>query len=162
MLSYHVKLVHGAGSLQKFICGTCGYKTVSLTKFNYHTAREHSIYKCHLCTFTTYRNYSLQRHTNSKHTPDAQAIWYECDQCTYKSRRKEHLQKHNIAKHSTKDKLKCIKCSFSAVTRDKLNLHVLRKHVPKELLEWQRCDECYFKTKCWGGLKKHIKRVHPT
>ena len=132
------------------VCSLCGYKADNSDDLREHEWK-HEIKLGKPCTICGELILNKKKHFRKKHFN-----LYECKICLKSVR---NMDKHNRTVHASNEdkKYQCFVCSKGFILRDKLISHLAihsdeRPYVCKE--------NCGYKTKTMGNLKKHESRPH--
>ncbi|XP_050315825.1 zinc finger protein 711-like [Anthonomus grandis grandis] len=134
-LDNHIKYIHGT-VIKPFMCDTCSYKSKTGRELDRHYLRMHNkdqlqVHQCHLCSFNSIYKKNLDYHVRRMHGNSEGCPKFICGHCN-----KEFTYKSG------------------------LKVHIVRVHLNLPEDEWQKCQECKYKSKCLITLKRHIKRNH--
>jgi hypothetical protein len=151
----HYKQVHlGIARAKKDMCrkNTCKFFSTKNC-----TDLKHYLFSCHLCDFSTKRNYNLKYHVQGVHEGLSS---YSCDQCDYLST--GNLKRHIRVVHEG-EAFSCDQCEVVTTQKSTLKEHKLKKHpIGGEHVNVMRClnEGCTFQTKYKRTLKYHIESKH--
>lgn len=150
--------------VQWYYCDKCDFKSKDPLGLKQHINRKHVIdriktLKCNQCSFYTYTNSLLSKHTWRKHFQEVE--WYNCDECSFRTKYRSSLKSHKMHKHSLITKMwNCDECFFVTQTRASLKYHKRSKHLPDELIQWFTCEICAYRSKDRSNLTNHLKVKH--
>ena len=144
----------GKGDLSKDVkCKTCNFFSDKKSKIKLHERVVHQKIKqssCKMCDYKCFKNYSMRRHMNLKHSV-GEAVK------TYQTKKKRANENHNQANHDiTHWKQHCKFCDFSS-NKTGLRDHMNSFHPLEKLF---KCNKCAYKCKWESNLKMHTRSKH--
>eukprot|EP00058_Branchiostoma_floridae_P014812 XP_002600300.1 hypothetical protein BRAFLDRAFT_66801 [Branchiostoma floridae] len=142
---------HKTKRTKRFVCGECGYRTVSMSYLNKHIKKHPAKkpYKCKKCDFSSARKRCLATHM-LRHTGEKP---FMCGECGHRTVTKSDLAKH-MRTHTGEKPHKCDQCDFASACKDRLRRHMFKHGGEKPF----QCGECGYRAIDRFDLSMHMKR----
>ena len=126
------------------------------------TDLKHYLFSCHLCDFSSKRNFLVTNHIKAVH--EGILTSYSCDQCDYVSTRdlKRHIREVHDGEVDQRA-FPCDQCQVVTTCKSSLKKHILNKHpIGGENANVLKClyEGCTYQTIYKGTLKRHIEIKH--
>ncbi|XP_059683395.1 transcriptional repressor CTCFL [Gavia stellata] len=133
-----------------FSCGLCTFTSLRISSLNRHvkTHSDEKRHVCHLCLKAFRTAIRLHNHLNV-HTGTRP---YKCSDCDMAFVTRGELSRHRRYKHTLEKPFKCSVCKYSSVEASKMKRHI-RSHTGERPYA---CDLCSYASKDAYKLKRHM------
>ncbi|KAM6404476.1 LOW QUALITY PROTEIN: transcriptional repressor CTCFL [Rhynochetos jubatus] len=138
------------GEKAVFSCGLCTFTSLRISSLNRHveTHSDEKRHMCHLC-LKVFRTATLLHHHLNVHTGTRS---YKCSDCDMAFGTSSELSRHRRYKHTLEKPFKCSVCKYSSVEASKMKRHT-RSHTGERPYA---CDLCGYASKDAYKLKRHM------
>ncbi|KAM6053145.1 transcriptional repressor CTCFL isoform 2-T5 [Theristicus caerulescens] len=133
-----------------FNCGLCTFTSLRVSSLNRHvkTHSDEKHHVCHLC-LKAFRTATLLHNHVNVHTGTRP---YKCSDCDMAFVTSGELSRHRRYKHTLEKPFKCSLCKYSSVEASKMKRHI-RSHTGERPYA---CDLCSYASKDAYKLKRHM------
>ncbi|XP_009579071.1 PREDICTED: transcriptional repressor CTCFL-like, partial [Fulmarus glacialis] len=138
------------GEKAVFSCGLCTFTSLRISSLNRHvkTHSDEKRHVCHLC-LKAFRTATLLHNHVNVHTGTRPHKCSDCDMAFVTS---GELSRHRRYKHTLEKPFKCSVCKYSSVEASKMKRHI-RSHTGERPYA---CDLCSYASKDAYKLKRHM------
>ncbi|XP_032838399.2 transcriptional repressor CTCFL isoform X2 [Tyto alba] len=138
------------GEKEVFSCGLCTFTSLRISSLNRHvkTHSDEKRHVCHLC-LKAFRTATLLHNHVNVHTGIRP---YKCSDCDMAFVTSGKLSRHRRYKHTLEKPFKCSLCKYSSVEASKMKRHIL-SHTGERPYA---CDLCSYASKDAYKLKRHM------
>ncbi|XP_060040781.1 transcriptional repressor CTCFL [Erinaceus europaeus] len=139
------------GVKRTFQCDVCTFTSSRISSFNRHmkTHSGEKPYVCHLC-LKAFRTVTLLRNHINTHTGTRP---YKCGDCDMAFVTSGELVRHRRYRHTHEKPFKCSMCKYASVEASKLKRHI-RSHTGERPFQ---CCLCSYASKDTYKLKRHMR-----
>ncbi|XP_076208210.1 transcriptional repressor CTCFL isoform X2 [Aptenodytes patagonicus] len=149
-LKFQICAPHREKGEKVFNCGLCTFTSLRLSSLNRHvkTHSDEKRHVCHLC-LKAFRTATLLHNHVNVHTGTRP---YKCSDCDMAFVTSGELSRHRRYKHTLEKPFKCSVCKYSSVEASKMKRHI-RSHTGERPYA---CDLCSYASKDAYKLKRHM------
>ena len=149
-------------------CDHCDYNATCKEKLRKHLKRNHLPFQCGKCTYSTFKRFDYDLHSDTKHTNREVedkiefkttingAKAFTCNECNYQTHARVNVLRHISAEHLGISH-PCDQCGKGFTHSSNLHQHMKRKHTKNFALQ---CDQCEKQFQFESRLKAHINDKH--
>ncbi|CAL1532018.1 unnamed protein product, partial [Lymnaea stagnalis] len=145
-----------------YSCSLCNCSRIKTFKDLKKHIKNHivgSFYECQLCSFSTRKHVSLQRHYLSGHSHlDHVSNRIHCLLCPYNCMRSKTIRSHLFLAHLNRAKFQCSLCGYKTNCKYRLDEHnaVHKSERPYACPH----SNCSFSSRHKPYIAKHVKKIH--
>ncbi|KAM6242673.1 transcriptional repressor CTCFL isoform 3-T3 [Spheniscus humboldti] len=149
-LKFQICAPHREKGEKVFNCDLCTFTSLRLSSLNRHvkTHSDEKRHVCHLC-LKAFRTATLLHNHVNVHTGTRP---YKCSDCDMAFVTSGELSRHRRYKHTLEKPFKCSVCKYSSVEASKMKRHI-RSHTGERPYA---CDLCSYASKDAYKLKRHM------